>query len=449
MSFSSEEMGVFFDYLRFPSISAAPEHQQDCRNCGEWLVKLLVEWGLTSGLHETDGHPIVLAHTAKDSNKPTLLIYGHYDVQPVEPLSLWETPPFEPAIREGMVYARGATDNKGQTMALLIGLNRLLKRGPLSVNLVVLIEGSEEVGSPYLAEFIAAHRTALACDGVLVSDTSLVAAGWPAITLGLRGIVCLEILIHGPAKDLHSGIFGGATGNPAQALARVLARATDAQGRIAIPGLYDNVLPVAEKELISWRELPWTEAWFSATTQCSAPAGEQDFSLLERVWARPTFEINGMTSGHQGSGSKTIIPATALAKVSLRLVPNQDPDEIAALVSAWLSHEIAAEGFIGEVTIDHGGYPFFTSPEHPLVHAAQTALTQTFGRAPSFTREGISIPIASLLQREMNVPIILAGLGLADCNAHSPNESFPIAHLELGAQFFEAFVTQLAELEQI
>ncbi len=443
MSLSTDELAVYFDYLRFPSISAAPAHQQDCRDCANWLVELLAKWGLASALHETDGHPIVLAHTARESSKQTLLIYGHYDVQPVEPLALWETPPFEPSLREGLVHARGATDNKGQTAALLIGLRRLLERGPLPVNLVIFIEGGEEIGSPYLADFISTHRPQIACDGVLVCDTSLVTAGWPAITLGLRGIVCLEILIHGPAKDLHSGIFGGATANPAQALSRILARATDADGRITIPGLYDDVLPVSNKELTSWQVLPWTAEWFTATTRCSAPTGEQNYSLLERVWARPTFEINGLTSGHQGSGSKTIIPTTALAKISLRLVPNQDPDVIAALVATWLNQQIAAEGFVGEVTIDHGGYPFFTPPENPLVHAAEIALTQTFGRAPAFTREGISIPIASLLQREMKVPIILAGLGLADCNAHSPNESFPISHLELGAQFLENYVAQL------
>jgi len=440
----NEELDAFLNYLRFPSVSADPHKAKACRDCARWLSDLLASWGLATELCETGGHPILMARSAQVEGLPTILLYGHYDVQPAEPLDQWENPPFEPCVRAGMVYARGATDNKGQTFALLIGLQRMLSQGALPRNVIILIEGSEEIGSPHLAEFLSKNRTALDCDAVLVCDTSMVAEGWPAITLGLRGIVCLELVVHGPVKDLHSGIFGGAVGNPASALSRVLARAQ--AGRIAIPGLYDRVKEASPLEIASWGELPWNEAWFQSASQCCAKTGEPDRSVLERVWARPTFEINGITSGYQGAGSKTIIPSRASAKISLRLVPDQDPDEVAKLVSAWLLQEVANEGFVGEVTTDHGAPPFVVSPENRFIVAAQEALSETFGRAPALTREGISIPVAAMFQREMSTPVILAGLGLADCDAHSPNECFPLARLEEGAQFFQNFMRRAATL---
>ncbi|HEY8901448.1 MAG TPA: dipeptidase [Chthoniobacterales bacterium] len=435
---------TFFEFLRFPSISAKPEHAGDVRACADWLSALLASWGLESTVEETGGAPAVVAKSAALPGARTVLLYGHYDVQPVEPLALWETPPFEPAERDGFVFARGATDNKGQTFSHLIGLRRLLNEGPLPVNLTILLEGEEEVGSPHLGAFVRANRARLACDVALISDTSMIEPGWPALTLGLRGIACFEVAVRGPRADLHSGMFGGVTPNPALALARILARMHDAEGRIAIPGLSDDVLPVPGIEREAWRQLPWDAAWFELTTGAPARAGETAFSVLERVWARPTAEINGLTSGHQGAGSKTIIPAEATAKLSFRLAPNQDPGRVAECVIAWFEAAFAAEGLPGEVVYDHGGLPFYTPPENPFIAAARAALEEVFGRPPALTREGLSIPVAALLQRELGIPVVLAGLGLPDCNAHSPNESYPLAHLELGATAFGALLRRFA-----
>lgn len=430
----AEPLETFFEFLRFPSISARPDRASDVRACAEWLSGLLASWGLSSEVRETGGAPLVLARSAVDPHKNTVLLYGHYDVQPVEPLNLWTTPPFEPAVRDGLIYARGATDNKGQTFSHLIGLHELLTQGELPVNLILLVEGEEEVGSPHLGAFLRQNRAALACDVALISDTSMIEPGWPALTLGLRGIACFEIEVTGPRADLHSGMFGGATPNPALALSLVLARLHDEHGRIAIPGLYDTVLPLSELERAAWEKLPWQEAWFQENTGIAPTAGEQGVSILERVWARPTAEINGLTSGHQGAGSKTIIPSRASAKLSFRLVPDQDPDVIAALVATWLEQQFTAEGLAATITYDHGGLPFHTPAENPFIQSAAEALEEVFGRAPALTREGLSIPVAAMLSSELKVPVVLAGLGLPDCQAHSPNETYPVAHLTLGAK---------------
>jgi acetylornithine deacetylase/succinyl-diaminopimelate desuccinylase-like protein len=441
---STAELEAFFSYLRFPSISAMPDHQGDSRACAEWLVDLLGAWGLSAGLHETGGAPAVIARTEPRPGGRTVLLYGHYDVQPVEPLELWQTPPFEPVLREGFIHARGATDNKGQTFSHLIGLRRLLDEGPLPANLIVLLEGEEEIGSPNLGRFLRARREELACDVALISDTSMIEQGWPALTLGLRGIACFEVAVHGPRADLHSGMFGGATPNPAQALARILARLHDDNGRIAIPGIYDDVLPISEIEREAWQQLPWNEQWFEQTTGAPASGGEAGVPILERVWARPTAEINGLTSGHQGAGSKTIIPSSASAKLSFRLAPRQNPERVSALVIEWFEREFATAGLRGTVTFDHGGEPFYTPPDDPFIQAAITALFDVFQRAPALTREGLSIPVATMLQQELQVPVVLAGLGLPDCHAHSPNESYPLAHLEIGARLFAALMRRLA-----
>jgi len=444
MSVSAQELEAFFDYLRFPSISASPEHASDSRACADWLCDFLASIGLNASVRETGGAPAVVATTPPIAEAPTVLLYGHYDVQPVDPIGLWATPPFQPSIRGGLVHARGATDNKGQTFSHLVGLWRILARGPLSANLVVLVEGEEEVGSPHLGEFIRSNRELLACDVVLISDTSMVAPGWPALTLGLRGIACFEAAVRGPKADLHSGMFGGVIPNPALALARILARMHDSHGRIAISGLYDDVVPTPEQELAAWKLLPWDEAWFARTAGVMTSAGETGVSTLERVWARPTAEINGLTSGHQGAGSKTIIPASASAKLSFRLAPRQDPHRVAEAVRAWFQSELAAEGLEGEIEYDHGGLPFYTPPDNPFIAAARAALTEVFGRKPALTREGLSIPVAALLQTEFDAPVVLAGLGLPDCHAHSPNESYPLSHLDLGARTFAAMMRNFA-----
>ena len=445
-SLSAAEQARLFEFLRFPSISARPEHAGDVRACAAWLARLLKSWGLAAQVVPTAGAPAVLAKAPRRRGARTLLLYGHYDVQPVEPLALWASPPFAPEIRGGFLYARGATDNKGQTFSHLLGLARLLAQGPLPLNLTVLLEGEEEIGSPHLAALVRARRKALACDVALISDTSVVEPGWPALTLGLRGIACFEATVRGPRADLHSGIFGGATPNPAVALARILSRLHDASGRIAIPGLYRDVLPVSAAERASWRRLPWNAAWFERATGVAPRGGERKRPVLERVWARPTAEINGLSGGYQGAGSKTIIPAEARAKLSFRLAPAQDPERVAKAVRAWFERQFAREKLPGEIVYDHGAPAFYTPPHNAYIAAAGAALHEVFGREPAFTREGLSIPVAGILQRELGVPVVLAGLGLPDCNAHSPNESYPVAHLDLGARAFASFVRHFSAI---
>ncbi|CAN5462525.1 dipeptidase [soil metagenome] len=432
---SAEERELFYEYLRIPSISARSAHAPDVRACANWLKNLLGSWGLSAEIAETKGAPVVFAKTRRLEGLPTVLLYGHYDVQPVEPLELWTGLPFEPAERDGCFFARGATDNKGQTFSHLIGLKRMLEAGSLPLNLTILLEGEEEIGSPNLETFLASRGSELTCDVVLVSDTSMIAKGWPALTLGLRGIACFECEITGPSADLHSGMFGGGVVNPGMAMARILASLYAEDGSIALPGFYDGVTEVSQAEKESWNGLPWDEAWIAQTTGTPAGGGEKARSLLERLWTRPTAEINGLTCGYQGEGSKTIIPAVASAKLSFRLVGEQDPDRIAELVLDWWGKRLSEEGVAGRMAYDHGGHPFSTSPEDPWIRIAAETLASVFGRAPSFTREGLSIPVVSMLAKKFGVPIVLAGLGLPDCQAHAPNESFPVANFELGVTF--------------
>ncbi|MDZ4788834.1 MAG: M20/M25/M40 family metallo-hydrolase [Blastochloris sp.] len=444
-SWSAQEgLDTFFHYLRFPTVSARPEHAADMRSCAIWLLELMQSWGASVSLEETGGPPIILAEfPAQVNTASTLLIYGHYDVQPAEPLDLWQSPPFSPELRDGKIVARGATDNKGQTFSLLLGLREMLAARALPVKVTVMLEGEEEVGSPHLAAWVEKNKEALRCDAVLICDTSMIETGWPAITTGLRGIDCFDFEINGPRCDLHSGMFGGPTPNPALALARILTRLHNDAGEITIPHFYDGLIEVSPAELKSWQDLPWNETWFEQATGIKPSAGERNYSVLEKVWSRPTAEINGISSGYQGSGSKTIIPACASAKVSFRLVPGQDPQRIAQLVQTWFKQELMCEHVTGRCIYDHGGDPFFTAPDHPSMNLVSRALTQAFGRAPAWTREGLSIPVAALLQKQLQVPVILAGLGLPDCQAHAPNETFPLTQFEGGARFVKAMLQEM------
>jgi acetylornithine deacetylase/succinyl-diaminopimelate desuccinylase-like protein len=443
---SPHQLEDFFSYLRFPSVSANPEQASACEACAEWLHRKFSGMGFRSTVHQGYGRPVVVARSPFSNQKRTVLVYGHYDVQPADPLELWSTPPFEPTIRDGLVIARGATDNKGQTMCHILGAEETLREeGELPVNLIFLIEGEEEIGSPHLRAFLEEHRADLACDAVVISDTSMIGPGFPAMTCGLRGIACLEVKVSGPATDLHSGMFGGAVVNPAAELARLLARLHREDGSIAVPGFYDDVAPVAEAERATWADLPPGDEAIIRMTGVPRPGGEQGYTAWERLWIRPTAEINGLTAGYQGPWSKTVPPREAIAKLSFRLVPDQNPEKIAEQVRAYFK-SISADTVRTEVVYDHGGNPYYASPESLAGRAAQAALAEVFGRPPALVREGLSIPVVALFSGILKRDPLLVGFGLPDCNAHAPDESFPLEQLELGIALHRNLVRRLASM---
>ena len=412
-----------FEFLRIPSVSARSEHRPDMMRAGEWLAARMRDVGLTTEIVPTDGHPIVIGEWRKAAaGAPTVLIYGHYDVQPAEPLELWESPPFEPTVKRGRIYARGAVDDKGQLYLHVKALEAHLRtRGALPVNVIVLAEGEEEIGSPNLASFIESQAKRLACDAVVISDSSMFAPGLPSILSSLRGMTYLQIDVQGPAVDLHSGSYGGAVVNPATALARIIASFHDEHARITIPGFYDKVREWSPEARARIRALPFDEEKFKEEVGAPALGGEEGYSTLERIWTRPTCEINGLLSGYTGEGAKTVLPATAMAKVSCRLVPDQDPDEIATLVHAYVER-VAPRGLTVTVRPLHGGRPWRADLQGPLYDAARRALTTAFGREPVIVGEGGSIPVVGDFERILGAPVLLVGFGLPGENAHAPNE---------------------------
>lgn len=429
--------------LRFPSISTRTENAGDLRQCADWIAAKLTGMGLTTTVHPTKRHPVVVAKSKPLPGKPTILIYGHYDVQPVDPLDQWETPPFEPVIKEGRIFARGATDNKGQFMAHICGVEETLKKyAGLPLNLIFLIEGEEEIGSPNLAPFLEEHRDELKCDIVGISDSGMVGPGIPTFTYGLRGIACLEVHVHGPSIDLHSGIFGGSVGNPNMMLARLLAKVHDDQGRILIPGFYDDVRDLQQWEKDAWAKLPG-EAETLHLTGVPKLWGETGYTDVERRWARPTAEVNGMGGGYQGEGSKTVIPRSAFAKFSFRLVPDQDPDDILRKVTAFFE-KIAPDCVRVEIKLGHSGKPYAMDPHSPFGKAAQRALTKTFGRESALIREGGSIPIVQSFKDILGVETLLLGLALPDCQIHAPNENFTIENYEAGIRLNQDLLAEIA-----
>src|SRR5581483_720013 len=362
-----------FDFLRFPSISTDRAYSDHVSACGEWLYTKFTSMGLRADVNGTPGHPIIVARNGHRADRKTVLIYGHYDVQPVDPLNLWDSPPFEPVIRDGRIYARGSTDNKGQILAHIIGVEETLKRdSDLPVNVIFLIEGEEEIGSPNLGAFLQRNREALRCDAIAISDTGMVAPGVPTLTYSLRGIASLEVKVSGPAMDLHSGIYGGAVMNPISALARMLATLHDAEGRVAVPGFYDGVAPLQDWEKESWAKLPLDDNAVWEITGVPELFGEHGYSALERVWARPTIEINGIGGGYQGEGTKTVIPREAFAKLTFRLVPNQRPEQVVEQVRKHLERVSPAAVRV-EFSGGHTGEPFFTDPNSAPAKAAQRA----------------------------------------------------------------------------
>jgi len=441
----SPELEGLFEYLRFASVSTDSRHAGDVRDCAAWLVARARGIGLEAELHETPGHPVVLARNEHVPGRRHVLVYGHYDVQPVDPLELWHSDPFQPVIEDGRILARGATDNKGQNFAHLCGVAQTLaEHAQLPVNLTLLLEGEEEIGSPNLAPFLEAHRRELDCDVIAVSDTGMVAPGVPTMGYGLRGIACAEVVLRGPDKDLHSGLFGGAVANPATAVARLVASLHDDEGRIRIEGFMDAVEPLADWEREMWSRVPGVgDADFLEVTGSPALFGEPGYSAAERTWVRPTAEVNGIGGGYQGEGSKTVLPAEAMAKFSFRLVPEQDPEAVLAAVRAHLEKHLPP-GVTMEFVPGHSGRPYRVDPHGEFGQAAQRALRRSFDAEPVLIREGGSIPIIQDFKEILGVDTLLLGLALSDARIHSPNENFPVANFEAGIRLNRALLEELA-----
>ena len=419
------------EYLRFPSVSAQPKHRRDMQACAGWVVKHCRRIGLEARLCSTPGHPVVLARTprrkAKGSRRRHFVVYGHYDVQPPEPLNLWESPPFEPRISKGVLYARGSSDNKGQNLAHLKAVEAYFKSGTeLPCDITFVLEGEEEVGSSSLAAFLRRHRAELACDAVVISDTGMPTPKHPALTYALRGIIGFEVALHGPSRDLHSGIFGGTVDNPAMALCQLLGKLRDENGRVTVPGFYEGVQPLSAYERKQFARLPFDARDYRKFLGVPELFGERGFSPLEQRSTRPTLEINGLTSGYQGEGSKTIVPAWARAKITVRLVPNQEPARVMKRIQQCLE-KLCPPTVRLEVEWGHRAEPYLVSPTGPQAQAALRALKLAFGCEPVLVREGGSIPIVNEFKKILRADSLLLGLALPDANAHSPNESFHLS----------------------
>lgn len=415
------------EFLRIPSVSAVSGHHDDCRAAANWVYDQLTACGFGTETIETDGLPIIYAEWNKAGGASTALVYGHYDVQPPDPLGEWTTPPFEPTIRDECLYARGATDDKGQMFTHIKSVAAWLKAtGELPINVKFVIEGEEEVGSNNLETFLEAQKDRLACDIAVISDTAQYGDGIPAITYGLRGILAVEVTLNGPKQDLHSGVFGGAVTNPVNALAKMLGTLVDDDGRIQIPGFYDDVIPLTDEEREAFAALPFDEQKFCQSLGIDAVAGEAGYTTLERRWARPTCDINGLYGGYQGEGPKTIVPAKATAKITCRLVPGQDPHQLTQALEQFL-REQCPPGVRFEFTDFHGAPAVLCDTSSPYMAAARQALEAGFGQAPVMIREGGSIPVVGSFKQILGVDTLLLGWGRNTDNLHGPNEHF---HLE-------------------
>jgi acetylornithine deacetylase/succinyl-diaminopimelate desuccinylase-like protein len=429
--------------LRIPSISTLPEHKGDCRHAAELLAADLKKIGMENvRLIETAGHPLVYADWLHAAGKPTVLMYGHYDVQPPDPLDEWVSPPFEPTERNGNIYARGAVDDKGQVVAQMKALESLLAgNGSLPINVHVLLEGEEEVGGEGIASYVASKPPQLQADFALVSDTELFAPGLPTLCVGLRGMIYTELEVRGSRTDLHSGMYGGAAPNAFVSLAQILARLKDESGQILIPGFYDDIIPPSPEERAAWRSLPFDEEEYRITEVGSRQlVGEAGYSVLERTWARPTLDVHGIPGGFTGAGAKTVIPAKALAKVSMRLVPGMTPAKAFALYKSYVEKIAPAEVDV-EVRLIHSGDPCLIAVDNPYIKAATRALKEVWGKETVFIRSGGSIPIVGDFARHLGLPSVMMGFGLPDDNLHAPNEKFNLRNFALGIEslirFFE------------
>ncbi|MBT8379268.1 MAG: dipeptidase [Ignavibacteria bacterium] len=432
------------DFLKIPSISTLADHKKDMQKAADFVAAKLKKAGIENvKLIKTKGHSLVYGDWLHAKDKPTVLIYGHYDVQPVDPLHLWDSPPFEPVIKGNKIYARGATDDKGQMYVHIKSVEAYFKTvGKLPVNVKFLIEGEEEIGSHSLEEFVNKNGNFLKCDTVLLSDTSLFGTGIPTLTYGLRGLSYLQIEVTGPDRDLHSGTFGGAVDNPINVLAEMIAKLRNKDSKILIPGFYDDVIKLTKKERNNFKALPFSAKKFAGNIGVSQLKGEKGYTTFEHTWARPSLDCNGVLGGFTGDGAKTVLPSKAMAKVSMRIVPNQNPKKIAKLFKEYIK-KIAPKTVKVEIKDLHGAYPIVSPLDaKPTVSAAE-ALSKVFGKKTVFMREGGSIPIVVVFSQKLKVPVVMMGLGLDTENLHSPNEHFNLKHFHLGilssAYFFETY----------
>jgi len=434
--------------LRIPSVSANSQHKKDMIECAEAVKKSLTDAGADRAeIFSTNGHPIVYAEKMVDPSFPTVLVYGHYDVQPADPLELWETSPFEPTIRDGKIFARGACDDKGQFFMHVKALELMVQNNLLKTNIKFCIEGEEEIGSPNLAKFVESNKALLKCDVILISDTAMISMDTPSIDTGVRGLSYIEVEVTGPNRDLHSGVYGGAVANPATVLAKMIASCHDENNHITIPGFYDDVLEATAEERNLLGKAPFDEKIYKADLGIDALYGEKGYSTNERTGIRPTLEVNGIWGGYTGEGSKTVLPSKASAKISARLVPNQSSVKITALLLDYFK-KIAPAGVSVRVSEHHGGEPYLTPIDSKAYQAAAKAIAQTFGKMPVPVRGGGSIPICALFEKELAVKIVFMGFGLDSDNLHSPNEKYDLANYYKGIETIPYFHQYFAELSR-
>ena len=439
-------VGELKEILSIPSISTLPEHKADIFRCAELLVVKLKEAGLNRAqIFKTEGHPIVYGEWLGAPGKPTVLIYGHYDVQPADPLELWDSPPFNPVIKNGKIYARGATDDKGQMFMHIKSIEAFFKTlGSLPLNVKFIIEGEEEVASEHLEKFIGRNKELLKCDAVLISDTGLFEDGVPTLAYGLRGLSYVEVEVEGPNRDLHSGEFGGAVINPINALAEMIAKLHDKNGRVTIPGFYKNVEKLTKVEKANFDKLKFSEKKFAKDIGLSELTGEKGFTTLERLWVRPTLDCNGIIGGFIGKGAKTVIASKAKVKISMRLVPNQNPKKITRLFTEYIK-KIAPASLKVKVKDLHTGDPCLVSLQDNAIVAASAAMKKAFGKKTIFIREGGTIPVVSIVSKKLKAPSVLMGMGLSSENLHSPNEHFNLHNFELGIKSSAYFMNEYSK----
>jgi acetylornithine deacetylase/succinyl-diaminopimelate desuccinylase-like protein len=438
-------LNELLDLLRIPSVSADSTHSSDMITCAERVKQRLIEAGVDHAeIFPTAGHPIVYAEKISDPSWPTVLVYGHYDVQPADPLNLWHSPPFEPVIKEGRIYARGACDDKGQFYMHVKAFEAMARNNALCTNVKFIIEGEEEIGSPNLAGFVKEQKALLRADVILISDTAMISMENPSIDVGVRGLSYIEVEVTGPNRDLHSGVYGGAVANPITMLAKMIAGCHDENNHITIPGFYDDVVEATKEERALMAEAPFSEAEFKKELGIEAVWGEKGFTTNERTGIRPTLELNGIWGGYTGEGAKTVLPSKAYAKISTRLVPNQSSAKITEQLLSYF-RSVAPEGVTVQATEHHGGEPYMTPIDSKAYRAAAAAIRESFGKDPIPVRGGGSIPICALFEKELGVKIVFMGFGLDNDNLHSPNEKYDLFNYYKGIDTIPLFHKYFAE----